>query len=103
MSEASRSVLLVDGDARRAQALKRALDPGGIVLVPCSQRSAAIDALRNNPFDAVVVGWDVVDARASELMRELQLSFPDVPVIAILPGDDIDQASGAVAAGAVDY
>ena len=73
------------------------------MLVPCSRRSAAIDALRNNPFDAVVVGWDVVDAGSSELMRELQLSFPDVPVVAILPGDDIDKASGAVAAGAVDY
>jgi two-component system, NtrC family, response regulator AtoC len=103
MSQPPRTVLLVDGDPRRVESVQGALSAGGITVRHARNRAPAFDALGDANFDAIVVGRDLTDASPLELIRELVAGWSDIPVVALLAGDDVNDATGAVSAGAVDY
>jgi two-component system, NtrC family, response regulator AtoC len=103
MSDPLRTVLLIDGDPRRAGSVQSALSPGGIEARHFTNRGPALAALADEGFDAIVVGRDLTDASALELIRELVAGWSDIPVVALLAGNDVTEATSAVSAGAVDY
>jgi DNA-binding NtrC family response regulator len=95
--------MLVDSNAARAGALQQTLRAAGIAVSAFVARSPALSALRETPFDAVVLGSSPGDAEQAELMREVVEGWPDVPVVALLASDEVAEASSAVSAGATDF
>jgi two-component system, NtrC family, nitrogen regulation response regulator GlnG len=54
----------------------------------------------NRQPDLAIVNVDATNADGFELMKELRMSAPDVPVLAITPERDVDQRDRALRAGA---
>jgi two-component system response regulator CssR len=50
--------------------------------------------------DLAIVNLDTANADGFELMKELRMTAPDVPVLAITLGRDVDQRDRALRAGA---
>src|ERR687898_818192 len=52
--------------------------------------------------DLAIVNLDTANADGFELMKELRMTAPDVPVLAITLGRDVDQRDRALRAGAAE-
>jgi len=106
MKDRLQNVLLVESDAGEASRLSRALveSRGGRgVEVSCVETlSAAVAAVADRPFDAVVLNLSLPDSLGVDTARRL-LALP-CPAVVVLVGPD-DEAVGleAVRLGAQDY
>jgi DNA-binding NtrC family response regulator len=95
--------MLVDSNAARAVQLQETLRAAGIAVSAFAERQPALSALRETPFDAVVLGSAPEDADQAGLMREVVEGWPDVPVVALLASDEVTEATSVVSAGATDF
>ena len=62
-----------------------------------------LERLTGAKFDAVLLDWNLEDARGFSVLRELRLRHSHVPVIALLPAAQEPNGHKALEAGATDY
>jgi len=74
------SILLVEDETAIADTILYALRTEGMQIEHCSLGNAALDRLRMQPFDLVVLDVGLPDISGFEVCRNLR-TFTDVPVI----------------------
>jgi PAS domain S-box-containing protein len=99
-------VLLVEdnpGDARLFTELVRDAGAGQWKLVQVSRLSAALDRLRREPFDVMLLDLSLPDAEGLGTLIRAHAEAPKIPIVVLTGHDDEALAVRAVRAGAQDY
>src|SRR6476620_9204875 len=100
-------ILLVEDNDADAEFLTEALDAPGrraaVHLVRAVRLADALEALRTDRFDVVLLDLSLPDAQGLEPREAVLAAAPDVPVIVTTGLADDVVAARAVHAGAQDY
>jgi two-component system, cell cycle sensor histidine kinase and response regulator CckA len=99
-------VLIVEdnpGDARLFKELVRDAGVGHWQLVHVDRLSAALERLRLQPFDVMLLDLSLPDADGLETLIRAHAEAPKVPIVVLTGLDDQALAVRAVRAGAQDY
>jgi two-component system cell cycle sensor histidine kinase/response regulator CckA len=99
-------VLLVEdnpGDARLFTELVRDAGAGQWKLVQVDRLSAALDRLRREPFDVMLLDLSLPDADGLATLIRAHAEAPKIPIVVLTGHDDEALAVRAVRAGAQDY
>jgi DNA-binding response OmpR family regulator len=87
-------ILLVDDDAELVTRHANTFEAGGHAVTVAETTSAAIDAARRNPPDAVVLEAMLDGGQAGfDLARTLATEFPNVPLLMVTRADEVLTAS----------
>ena len=97
------SVLVVDDDPSLRSALRRALEMDSYRVEVATDGQVALDRLRDERFDVVVLDVGMPKLDGLETCRRLRASGADVPVLMLTARDAIDDRVDGLEAGADDY
>ena len=106
ISDASRSILLVEDNPGDARPIRNALEAhsAGQWSVVCVERlTEALAQLRTNTFGVVLLDLSLPDSEGFDTISRVQRETPQVPIIVLTGLDDEEFAVKAVQAGAQDY
>lgn len=96
-------VLVVEGRAKRAAAMREALEaaPVDFVISPARRLWSATQILAGISIDAVLVDLDLPDSEGLSALHELREQAPDTPLLIV--GNSRDGAEDALEQGADDW
>jgi DNA-binding NtrC family response regulator len=97
------NVLLIDDDAGFAHFLKRALERQGFVVTALPRAEGAVDVLKSQSIDLVLLDHRLPGVQGIDLLAELNKRKRRVPVILMTAYGTTDLAIRAVKEGAFDY
>ena len=96
-------ILVVDDEPSTLELARDILVPEGHAVVTASSGSEAVDCLRSAPFDLVVTDLVMPGMGGLELLKQVEESWPEVPVIILTGNSDIATAVAAIKDGADNY
>ncbi|HEX2077948.1 MAG TPA: response regulator transcription factor [Longimicrobium sp.] len=98
-------VLVVDDDVVDRMAVRRHLAgaPGEILVDEAEGVLAAIDRLTAEPFDCVVLDYNLPDGDGLTFLRGLRSAGLEVPVVMLTGQDDAEVARDLILSGAAAY
>jgi CheY-like chemotaxis protein len=98
-------VLVVDDDQVDRMAVRRHLAgaPGEIAVEEAEGVLAAIDRLTSEPFDCVVLDYNLPDGDGLTFLRGLRSAGVEVPVVMLTGQEDAGVARELILAGAAAY
>lgn len=96
-------VLIVDDDPMLARALTRGLHAFGYEAIAHTTPAAGLDALRDEPFDLVLVDLRMPDMGGLEFLVEATRIDPLVAAVVMTGGGSIQEAVLAMKNGAIDF
>jgi two-component system, NtrC family, nitrogen regulation response regulator GlnG len=96
-------VWLVDDDASIRWVLEKALKGGGMAARCFDQADNVITALRADAPDVLMTDIRMPGRSGLELLKEIQVSRPGLPVIVMTAHSDLDAAVAAYQGGAFEY
>jgi two-component system response regulator HydG len=97
------SVLVVDDDLDTAQLLRDGLRRRGLSVNSVHSATACLGRLATDTVDVVVTDIYMNDMTGLELCEQIRQSYPDVLSIVITGQSTLDNAIGAIRAGAYDF
>jgi two-component system response regulator HydG len=97
------SVLVVDDDLDAAQLLREGLRRRGLSVNSVHSAAACLGRLATDPVDVVVTDIYMTDLNGLELCEQIRQRYPDVLSIVITGHSSLDNAIGAIRAGAYDF
>jgi DNA-binding NtrC family response regulator len=74
-------VLVVDDDHHARFLLEALLDHAGYTVVPACDGRAALTELHKRHFDAVITDYRMPFLNGIELLRQIHIHYPQIPVI----------------------
>ncbi|MDO9092787.1 MAG: response regulator transcription factor [Rubrivivax sp.] len=95
-------LLLIEDDAGLGAGLREFLQADGHVVVWCRCLGEA-KALHNEPFDALLVDWQLPDGSGLEWVRSLRSKNDHTPVLLMTARDLLDDRVRGLDSGADDY
>jgi DNA-binding NtrC family response regulator len=96
-------VLVVDDDKSLCEWLAERLEASGFDVAQRTSAEAALDALDEQDFDAIVTDLTLAGMTGIELCARCRENRPDTPVIVITGYGDMNAAIDAIRAGASDF
>lgn len=96
-------LLLIEDDARIRDIVERGLGPRGFVVSTASDGKGGVDLVRKLDIDLVLLDLVLPDRGGLEILEEIHLAKPRVPVIALTALDDTSSKVGGLDAGVDDY
>lgn len=105
MSEAPGSILIVDDEQLNLDMLSRRLRRSGFVVAVASSGKEALDKVRQQMFDLVLLDQMMPDLSGSDVLRMLRNDFSSemLPVIMVTAVAESDKIADALEHGANDY
>ena len=103
LSEAERTLLIVDDDAPLNQRLARAMERRGFVVQTADSVASGIAAATANPPAFAVVDLRLGDGSGLDIVSALRDQRPGARIVMLTGYGNIATAVAAVKAGAVDY
>ena len=103
LSEAERTLLIVDDDAPLCLRLARAMERRGFIVSTADSVAAGIAAVTNQPPAFAVVDMRLGDGRGFEVVSALRNARPGARIVMLTGYGNIATAVAAVKAGAIDY
>src|SRR5690606_13654771 len=100
MSEST--ILVVEDDPHLKHALVCALETAGHAVLAAGDGGEALRLLDGASVDLVVTDIQMAPVDGRELLRSVQRSHPDLPVVMMTAYGTIEQAVAAMRDGAVD-
>jgi two-component system response regulator MprA len=97
------SILVVDDDAAVREALALALSLRGYRVLPASEGDSALELVREQRPDAVVLDVLMPGLDGFEVCRRLRASGDRTPILLLTARDEIDDRVAGLDAGADDY
>ncbi len=97
------NILVADSQPDTAARLAELLGDIRIPTRVATSADAAIEALNQDVFDAIMVDLALPDGPRMKLLSEIAERWPDVPVVAITETGSVGLAVDAVRAGAADF
>src|SRR5262247_1193099 len=98
-----RTVLVVDDDPLIRETLEDWLADRGLRSRAVDSAGAALAAMNDQAFDAVLSDIMMPGQSGMELLAQLHAARPDLPVILMTGFASVDSAVAAMRAGAFDY
>jgi DNA-binding NtrC family response regulator len=96
-------ILLIDDEAIALTNLTHVLKREGYDVTACKNGESGLEALKHGDFDLVLTDLKMPGIDGMEVLRQVQASEPDVPVIMITGHATLDSAVEAMKAGAHHY
>jgi signal transduction histidine kinase len=98
-------LLLIEDDEVDRRAVRRALRDGGVdaLLDDRGNEAAAMAALAANPYDCVLLDYNLPGVTGLEVLAHIESSGARVPVVVLTGQGDEDLAVTLMKAGAADY
>ena len=96
-------ILLVDDDENILKVINMRLEAEGYQVATAMYTDQAVELHRKEPFDLAVVDLKLVDKDGIQLMGELHLINPELPVIILTAHGTIESAVEAMKKGAYNY
>jgi DNA-binding NtrC family response regulator len=96
-------ILIVDDEARMAEAVAMALTRSGYECVTCTNGQQALEHLSKSSFDVVISDKKMPGLSGIELLREIRAKYLSLPVIIMTAYSDVPSAVAAMREGAFDY
>ena len=96
-------VWLVDDDASIRWVLEKALKGSGMTPKSFDQADNALTALRGDAPDVLMTDIRMPGRSGLDLLKEIQVSRPGLPVIVMTAHSDLDAAVAAYQGGAFEY
>jgi two-component system nitrogen regulation response regulator GlnG len=96
-------VWLVDDDASIRWVLEKALKGGGMAAKSFDQADSVLTALRGDAPDVLMTDIRMPGRSGLDLLKEIQLTRPGLPVIVMTAHSDLDAAVAAYQGGAFEY
>jgi len=96
-------LLIVDDDPMIRAFLEQALAAQPYVVTPCSNAEAALERLREQPIDLVLIDLRLPGISGMDLLETTGREFPHCALIVITASDDVKTALSALRRGACDY
>jgi len=90
-------VLIVDDQERMAEVIATALAAAGNECETARDGVAALKLLDERSFDAMVTDWKMPQMDGLELLRQVKLKLPQLPVIMITAYGSVSSAVAAIA------
>lgn len=103
MVEDKFNVLIVDDEQVICDLLVEELSESGLKCYSVTDGKSALEKIKTESFDLVLLDIRLPGMSGIELLRELWLNHSDMPIIMITAVNDIDTAVEAMKLGAVDY
>ena len=100
---ANAHVLLVEDDPRIRDVVERGLAPRGFVVSVAEDGISAIELASKLDIDLVLLDLRLPGRSGLEVLQEIRLVKPRLPVIAVTALDDVGSKVGGLQAGADDY
>jgi DNA-binding response OmpR family regulator len=102
--QASRKILIVDDDTALRQSLAEQLERDGeFTAVECDNAVSALDAVKHEHFDAMLLDVGLPDMDGRELCREFRRAAINVPILMLTAADSDGDTVQGLDAGANDY
>ena len=98
-----KSILVVDDEAAVRKILTRFLKERGYVVVAVRDGSEALELVRSQRPDIVLLDIDMPGKNGLQTLKELKALYPDLPVVMVTGEEDVEIARQCVKAGASDY
>jgi len=96
-------VLVVDDEAAMRRALRASLTASGYVVEEAHDGEAALEILRQQPIDLVLLDMHMAGMGGIEACRRIRTLAPQAGVIMVTITDHVDEKVQALEAGADDY
>lgn len=96
-------ILVVDDERNIRESIQKLLELDGIASVSASDGAEALEAIRNEAFDAIVTDLRMPGMGGQELLEKMRSDGIRSPVIMISALGEIGDAVKALKTGAVDY
>ena len=103
MSAAPRRVLVIDDEPPIRKLLRVGLSAHGYQTVEASSGRSALELLREQPPDLVILDLGLPDMQGHELLRTMRARNDKVPIVVLSSRDDETGKVQALDAGADDY
>ena len=101
---AGRKVLIVDDDDALRQSLAEQLERDGeFSVIECDTAAAALDAVKRERFDALLLDVGLPDMDGRDLCRQLRLEGVNLPIVMLTAADSDGDTVQGLDAGANDY
>ncbi len=97
------SVWVIDDDQSIRWVLEKALQKADMDVKTFSSASGILETLERGKPDALITDVRMPGMDGFELLRKIQDSYPDLPVIVITAHSDLDSAVSAYQGGAFEY
>jgi DNA-binding response OmpR family regulator len=96
-------VLLIEDDARIREIVERGLGSRGLVVTSAPDGPSGLELARKLEIDLVLLDLMLPGMSGLEVLEELRLSKPRLPVVALTALDDTSSKVAGLDAGADDY
>jgi DNA-binding response OmpR family regulator len=96
-------VLLIEDDARIREIVERGLGSRGLVVTSAPDGATGLELARKLEVDLVLLDLMLPGMSGLEVLEELRLSKPRLPVVALTALDDTSSKVAGLDAGADDY
>lgn len=101
---AIRKILLVDDDNALRQSLAEQLERDGeFSVIECETATTALDAVKRERFDAMLLDVGLPDMDGRDLCRQLRRGSINVPIVMLTAADSEGDTVQGLEAGANDY
>ncbi|MFP4083469.1 MAG: response regulator [Desulfonatronovibrio sp.] len=96
-------VLLVDDEQEFLKALSQRMQAKGLEITPATSGEEAIEAVKDEFFDAVVLDMMMPNLDGIETLKKIKEVNPDVQVILLTGHATVDKGIEAMKLGAMDF
>ena len=96
-------ILYAEDDPTSVVQVRTILSPEGYQIDPVSDGRACVEACAQNPPELVLLDLALPDGSGLDVLRSLQESAPELPVIIVTASESIRDAVAAIRQGAIDF
>lgn len=97
------AVLIVDDEERFRSTMKKLLALEGLSASTCGSATQALDELRQNPYDIVILDVRMPEISGVEALPRIKEIDPDIEVIILTGHASVETAKSIIRNGAYDY
>src|SRR5256886_17243666 len=97
------SILVVDDESEIREGLELLLTSEGYGVTSAGTAESGLARLEERPFDLLLLDVSLPDRNGIDLLREIRLRDPHLPIVLITAYGSIDMARAAFKSGAMDY
>jgi len=97
------SILVTDDDAAHRTMLRTLLTGWGYTIVEADDGRSAIEAVRRQPFDLILMDIRMIKVSGLEALAEIKAFNPAIPVVIMTAYASVETAVEALKRGAYDY
>jgi len=97
------SILIVDDEQTMREACREVLAPEGFILGEASSGEAALEVIRRQSFDLIILDLKIPRMDGMEILRRVQKESPGTATVVITGYPSVDTAVEAMRLGAADF